>query len=117
MATCRTKPPSPDGIQGRLHPRHALVQRQRLSFTPNELEDLSMSVRIRITSPHGPAKEREFENRREAAQYGVFFYLTDNGYATRPEATTAASTYQNTGQSSFGEFTFTDVTPKKAAPQ
>jgi hypothetical protein len=66
-------------------------------------------VAIQITRPDGTTKVRTFDSRREAAKFGVSYFLTDNGYASRREAATVAAAYQQDGAATYKEFMFTEV--------
>ena len=57
-----------------------------------------MTVRLAYKHQDGPDKVREFPTIRDAATYGVAYYLTDNGYATRKTAGMAASVFLETGE-------------------
>lgn len=69
-----------------------------------------MTASVTVTRPDGTAKVRTFANRREAAKYGVAYYLCDNGYATPREASAAASQYQDHGRAELHGFTFRETT-------
>lgn len=67
-----------------------------------------MTVRLNYMHPAGPVKTREFNNIRDAAKYGVAYYLTDNGYASPKTAGYAASVYIETGSAYVDGIEFWD---------
>lgn len=51
-----------------------------------------------------------FPNRREAAKFGVAYFLLDNGYTGKREATHAATQYEKTGHVMAYGYTFEELT-------
>jgi hypothetical protein len=56
-----------------------------------------MSVHVRVTREGAEPLVREFATTRTAAQYGVAYYLADNGYAPRPVAVRVANRFEQRG--------------------
>jgi hypothetical protein len=54
-------------------------------------------VQVLVTTPDGRSKTRAFDTPRQAAQYGVAYYLVDNGLADRKTATRLATEFEKTG--------------------
>jgi hypothetical protein len=63
-------------------------------------------IKVTTTKPDGGTIERSFETPRKAAQFGVAYFLADNSYATRAEATRAATTFQALGEAECNGFKF-----------
>lgn len=55
---------------------------------------------LRFKHPAGPERRRKFKSRTEAAQIGVAYYLTDNGYASRTTAAHVAGEFERNGEAS-----------------
>lgn len=69
-----------------------------------------MAVRIEITRPAPQLPFcRTFTNRREAAKFGVAYYLRDNGYASAAQASATAAEYQRTGVAHHGSYAFHEI--------
>lgn len=57
----------------------------------------------------GAATTRIFPSRREAAKFGVFYFLLDNGITAKREATHAAAQYQKSGHVMAYGYTFAEL--------
>ena len=70
---------------------------------------------LRFKHPAGPEKRRKFKSRAEAAQIGVAYYLTDNGYASPRTAAYVAGEFEKYGEASCDGIDFWTVPDKEAA--
>lgn len=70
---------------------------------------------LRFKHPDGPERRRKFKSRAEAAQIGVAYYLTDNGYASRATAAHVAGEFEKHGEASCDGIDFWTVPDKEAA--
>ncbi|UQN29460.1 hypothetical protein [Brachybacterium kimchii] len=79
----------PDLWQG--HIKAHVIDIKNPTFLPGG----AMAI-LRITGPQGE-RTRRFTDLEEAAKFGVAYYLTDNGYASRAKAKTAADKIRTKG--------------------
>lgn len=63
-------------------------------------------IALQCVKADGTVRVREFANRTEAARFGVFYYLFDNGYASKARATAVANVFQRTGVAEHNGSTF-----------
>ena len=70
---------------------------------------------LRFKHPASPEKRRKFKSRAEAAKYGVAYYLTDNGYASRSTAAWVAHEFEKHGEASCDGIDFWTVPDEKEA--
>ena len=70
---------------------------------------------LRFKHPAGPERRRKFKSRAEAVKYGVAYYLTDNGYASRSTAAHVAGEFEKHGEASCDGIDFWTVPDKETA--
>lgn len=68
---------------------------------------------LRFKHPAGPERRRKFKSRTEAAQYGVAYYLIDNGYASRETAAWVAWEFEKRGEASCDGIDFWTIPDKE----